>query len=477
MRPTIVIAGLGETGTELASRLAPNWAVVGIDPDPAAAAGMEARLEEVSDDRAVVGDASSALVLRRAEVEGAHAVVACAGSDEVNLEVLRLAGELFHVENRYALMYEMHWEERYRAEGIELVSQDLACAAILESRVERGKKVATGVGLGQGEVIEVEVLANSSVVGRPLAELRPLRWLVGAVYRDGALIVPHGDTVIEAGDRVLLIGDPVILPSIATLIRSGQSEFPMQFGTRVVGLCHPGIARLVPEVAYLVDSTRATRFEAIACDADEACLQRTMEACEEAGLPFGTSCAASGSIPSLVQVAERRDIGVLALPPEELRWLHRIGLGRSSTTRIIDLVSSPVLIARGSFPYRKVMLVLAELPFDSTAGQVAIDLVRMLDAELHLGVVNQPDLVAGVDLRGDMAERRRAVENMAGMYHVEVHTHVLEGNPIREVVGVSGDYDLLVLPCTRGRKGFLTRPNVAMNILHGARCSVMVMPH
>ncbi len=477
MRPTIVVAGLGETGSELVERLAQNWIVYGIELDAAAAALAARRFDEDPSDKVFIGDASSALVLRRARVEGAHAVVACTGSDEVNLEVLRLAGELFRIENRFALMYQMHWEEKYRGEGIDLVSQDLACAALLESRVERGLKVATSVGLGHGEVIEVEVLANSAVVGRPLAELRPIRWLVGAVYRNDELIVPHGDTVIEAGDRVLIIGDPVILPSIATLIRSGKSEFPMQYGTRVVSIQGRDAEGLVPEVAYIVHNTRATRFEAIACQADEDCLQGIAAACDEAAVPFRSSCAADRSVPSLVRMAERRDIGVLAMAAEPLTRMQRVGLGRSRSSRIIDLLSSPVLIARGSFPYRRVMLVLAELPFDSIAGQVAIDLVRILDAELHLGVVNQPDLVAGIELRKEMAERRHAVENMAGMYHVEVQTRVLEGNPIREVIAAAADYDLLVLPYAKGRRGFLTRPDVAMNILHGAPCSVMVMPH
>ncbi len=476
MKPTIFVAGLGETGSELALRLALDWQVVGIDPDEEAILGLAERQPEGGEIQLHTGDTTSALVLRKADVEGAHAVVACTGSDEVNLEVLRLSRELFKIENLVALMYELDAEEAYRAEGVEIVSQDLACVALLESRVERGERVATGVGLGRGEIVEIEVLPNSSVIGHPLMDLCPRRWLIGAVYRDGKLIVPHGDTVIEAGDRVLIIGDPEILPSVATLIRSGRSEFPVQFGTRVMGLSGRNLEWVVPETGYLIQSTRAENFEVIAAPAHDKRVKRLAEMCKQEGIPFGASRSEDDTVESMVCTAVQRDIGLLVLPPEQPSLLARIGLARTATSRVIDQVSSPVIISRGTFPYRKVMLVLAELPFQARAAQVAIDLVRLLEAELVLGVVYQPDLVAGSQLRTEVEQRRREVESLAGMYHVEMKQVTLEGNPIRQVVEASKDYDLLVLPYRKGRKAFLTRPDVGLNIVHGAHCTVMVMP-
>jgi len=477
MKPRIIVAGLGETGTDLIHKLRLNWDVVGIDPDPAA---VDLLYGAVDADGAVTlfhGDATSGLILRKASVEGAHGIVACTGDDEVNFEVLHLARHGYQIENRYALMYSLDWEERYKAEEIEVVSQDRACAAILESRVERGQKVATGVGLGHGEIVEVEVLPNSSVVNHTLAELRPRRWLVGAIYRDGQLIVPHGDTIIEPGDRVLLIGDPAMLPSIASLIRSGASEFPLQYGSHVVALRGPDVEHVVKEAAYLIRETRADRFEVVACAGDESRLRALTRKVERTEVPFEISCSAEEEMGSLVEEADRRDVGILVVPPEPLGLLKRLGLGRSRTAKMIDLVTSPVLMTRGTFPYRTVMLVLAELPFHPAAAQVAIDLARLLGAELQLGVVHQPDLVAGADLRGEVEARRREIENLAGMYHIEMNTRVMEGNPVEEVERASADVDLLVLPYRKGRKAFLTRPDVGLNLIHRARCSVMVMPH
>jgi len=58
-----------------------------------------------------------------------------------------------------------------------------------------------------------------------------------------------------------------------------------------------------------------------------------------------------------------------------------------------------------------------------------------------------------------------------------MNTRVMEGNPVEEVERASADVDLLVLPYRKGRKAFLTRPDVGLNLIHRARCSVMVMPH
>ncbi len=477
MRPTIVVAGLGETGTDLVTRLRVNWDVIGIDVDPSAVQALEALERETEHLRLYVGDACSGLVLQRARIEDAHAIVACAGSDEANLEICQQALSRFQVKNALALAYTLDWNDRYRDAGVEIVSQDRACAALLESRVERGQRVATGIGLGQGEIVEVEVLSSSSVAGKPLMELRPRRWLVGAIYRGGELIVPHGSTVIQPGDHVVVIGEPEVLPYIATLIRSGESEFPLRFGSHVVALCGPQLEATLGEAGYLLESTRAVRFEAIACQADEKRLTALASRAEEAGIPYGFSCTAENSVATLVRAAERNDLGVLLLGHEPLPFLSRIGLGRSRTARVMDHVHSPVLVARQSHPYRRVLLVAAELPFPMEAAELAIDLVRKVDAELHLASVQQPELVVGADAHADMEQVVGDIESLAGMYHVEVQAHRLVGNPIQEVEQVAGDYDLLVLPHIRNRKTFLTRPSVSLNLIHRAPCSVMALPH
>jgi trk system potassium uptake protein TrkA len=58
---------------------------------------------------------------------------------------------------------------------------------------------------GQAEVIEAEALETSELVGKSLRDLDlPDGIRIGAVYREGKMIVPTGDTEIAARDRVIL---------------------------------------------------------------------------------------------------------------------------------------------------------------------------------------------------------------------------------------------------------------------------------
>jgi Trk K+ transport system NAD-binding subunit/nucleotide-binding universal stress UspA family protein len=476
MKPRVIIVGAHETGANLARRMCAAWDVSVVDSDAEVLAS-----ELLSECLSVLqGDGTSALVLDRAGAGGAHALVAVTGEDGVNLEVLRVAGREFEIENLYAVLEDSETEPRYRELGVELVDRSQACSALLESRIER-RKVATNIGLGRGEIMEVEVLANSSVIGYRLADLRPRQWLVGAVYRDGELIVPHGDTVLQEGDRVVIIGNPEILSSIATLIGAGESEFPLHYGANIVALGTAETLPLLDEVAYLLQSTAARQLELVLPRGQQP-PSGLMGRCRELGLPVAVTPRPEEASQALVAEAALGDVGLQVLAPRPLPALARVGLRRSSTVKLVDLLSSPVLVGRGSFPYERVLLVLAELPFHQRAAQVAFDLVRKIGARkigarLTLGVVHQPELVVGAEMREEVEERRRQLENLASMYHLEVELRVLEGNPIRQVVQVSGEYQLLVLPYQRRRSSFLTRPDVAQNLIHQARCSVLAMPH
>ena len=49
-------------------------------------------------------------------------------------------------------------------------------------------------------------LETSPLVNKPLREAElPEGVMIGAVYRDGKVSMPTGDTVINAGDRVVLL--------------------------------------------------------------------------------------------------------------------------------------------------------------------------------------------------------------------------------------------------------------------------------
>ena len=61
----------------------------------------------------------------------------------------------------------------------------------------------------EAEIIEIIPQVNSRITRKPLKNIRfPKYSIIGAVQRDGEVIVPVGDSKIRAGDRVVVFALP-----------------------------------------------------------------------------------------------------------------------------------------------------------------------------------------------------------------------------------------------------------------------------
>jgi trk system potassium uptake protein TrkA len=79
---------------------------------------------------------------------------------------------------------------------------------------------------GKGELIEAEALETSPLVGKPLRELNVFEGMrIGAVYRNGKIILPHGDTVLQAADRVVLFAEAARVKRVEQLFRVSLEFF------------------------------------------------------------------------------------------------------------------------------------------------------------------------------------------------------------------------------------------------------------
>jgi trk system potassium uptake protein TrkA len=62
---------------------------------------------------------------------------------------------------------------------------------------------------GEAELMEILVSENSKVANKKINKLHiPSDALVGAILRNGEMVVPNGETVLEAGDSVILVTLP-----------------------------------------------------------------------------------------------------------------------------------------------------------------------------------------------------------------------------------------------------------------------------
>ncbi len=68
---------------------------------------------------------------------------------------------------------------------------------------------------GEAEVIEIIPTEDSSVLGKKIRKLKlPDHAKLGAILRDGEMVVPNGDTILEQGDTVIVITLPDCIEKI-----------------------------------------------------------------------------------------------------------------------------------------------------------------------------------------------------------------------------------------------------------------------
>lgn len=468
-KPLLVIAGAGQTGRELAVRLLPTWSIALIDTDRDKLSLLEQEGAGPGIAR-IHGDATSALVLQRAGIETAHAGLAVTDRDDVNLEFCRLSRNRFGLQEILSVVNVRSHLPRFEELRVAPLSRPFAIASVLQSRLERGRRTTADVGLGQGEILEVTVLPHSPVIGRTLSDLHPQSWLVGAIYRKGRLVVPHGSTAIEEDDRVLLVGQPDILPPIADYFRSGTSEFPLQYGSRVVVGVPEGAraGQAIEEGLALATSTRAFGVTFLGCGEPE---ERLRERCA------GTDLDCDVLPTWKPRILQDQDCGCLVLPAPPIGLLDRMGLGNRSLMRLVESVRFPCLIARGTQPYRRILLVASPGRGLARAVDLALEVARAQDASVTAIAALPPSFVAGEEQNEEVVHSVQRAVNVGAMYSQNVASITLEGNPVHQILTRASEFDLLVL-AHRRRKGFsVTRPDVSRHLLLRAPCSVLVLSH
>ncbi len=93
--------------------------------------------------------------------------------------------------------------------------------------------IASNIGQGTGEIMQVLVPYGSKYVFRHLSNIEQKNWRIVAIYRESKLILPKPSTMIFPNDELLLVGKPEILKDIYKLIKSELGQFPQPFGSNI----------------------------------------------------------------------------------------------------------------------------------------------------------------------------------------------------------------------------------------------------
>ena len=202
----IIIVGGGNIGQNLASNVErehPGVSIKLIEIDKRRAEAVAQVLP-----RAVVihGDALDSEILEEANVKETETIVAVSNDDEVNI-LASLLAKRFGCQRSITLINKPTYTPLMGNLGIDaVVSPRAITVSTILQHVRRGRvRSVHTLSDGFGEIIEVEALETSGLVGPPLREAKlPEGVIVGAIVRDNEIVIPRGDTVVRTGDRVVL---------------------------------------------------------------------------------------------------------------------------------------------------------------------------------------------------------------------------------------------------------------------------------
>ncbi len=89
---------------------------------------------------------------------------------------------------------------------------------------------AKEVGLGQGEIIEMEIPFTSSYAYKHIGSIEQSRWKIAALYRKQTLHLPQPNMMLMPNDIILAVGNPAVLQSVYKSINQDYGQFPQQYG-------------------------------------------------------------------------------------------------------------------------------------------------------------------------------------------------------------------------------------------------------
>ena len=141
---------------------------------------------------------------------------------------------------------------------------------------------------------------------------------------------------------------------------------------------------------------------------------------------------------------------------------------------LCDSLQAPILFARTSQPYKRILLPVSDSDLNIHSAETAIDITRQLEATLTAINVDLPRYISGLpeeDIHSEVVPIRRLSE----LYEVPLDYRHREGNPIRQLLKEATQHDLVVVARRWGRRDNFFDPDVALRIARAASCSVLVI--
>ncbi|MCP4383194.1 MAG: Trk system potassium transporter TrkA [Hyphomicrobiales bacterium] len=223
----VVIAGGGNIGLYVADALETRGSRAKVKIIEASRERAIAIADSLKRTVVLNGDALDQDLLQEADVQDADMLVGLTNDDEVNI-LACVMGKRLGAASNMALINNRSYPAFAGTLGIDATvnPRSVTISKILQ-HVRRGRiRGVHTIENGLAEVIEAEALETSPLVGKALRDLDlPDGIRVGAIFRDGEVIMPSGEAQIVAKDRVIIFATAERVRQVEQMFRVSLEFF------------------------------------------------------------------------------------------------------------------------------------------------------------------------------------------------------------------------------------------------------------
>lgn len=215
----VMIIGGGKTGFYLAQKLADyGVAVKLVEQNKARCQYLSTRVRNVL---IINGDGTDIDMLEEENLDSMDAFVTATGLDEQNL-LLALTAKQRGIEDVISKVSREDYLSLIQNMGVDMVLNPLDISAAGIFSIVQGKKrvISSTLVQGQAEIVEIVANKNMALLNKTLMELDiPEGMLIAAIYRNGEVIIPDGQTRIMERDRVIIFSLLTDIPELEKLLK------------------------------------------------------------------------------------------------------------------------------------------------------------------------------------------------------------------------------------------------------------------
>jgi Trk K+ transport system NAD-binding subunit len=435
----VIIVGAHGEAKELINRVSSGWSISVIDLD-------QEKLRNFTTNRQIdkiQGDATSSLVLKKAGLDEATAIVTLTLSDEVNLEILKIAKQN-NILRLSSIINDSSHIDKFKELDVELVEPDILLARRFEHILEPRRVVSQAFAGGRAEALEIEISSDSPVRGKKLREIGSDYYIVGALLRKGKVIIPHGDTEIETGDLVTIVLQSGAFSNVINLFSGSESRFPLEFGKDiVVVLDNEKNLKNLSESEFFIRNTKATSLKLIT---KEDLFDNNLESTEETlkavlkDQEFDITYKNKISNRDLENFINENSIGTIFYPVED-------SISKSKIKSLISIANKskiPVLFSRSTYPYKTIGLLINDNFDENSSNAIAFDLSSTMSAKLVGVIINQPTFLQS-DGEQKVSDIVQKLQDLALSHEVQLDFENFEGNEAKIFTDQTSSYDLSII--------------------------------